>query len=138
MTSSILTDYVVAEIYSVSPAATVSKIPDNISFRQAASLPLGFDTACAGLFLKSHLALDYPKIGSANQANIRKVILVLGGASSVGGNAIQLASLAGYSVVATASTHNHEALRGLGAKAVVDYKSKSSTEDVVNAVKAFG
>lgn len=48
--------------------------------------------------------------------------LVYGGSTSVGFFAIQLAKLAGYKVVATASEHNHALVKEYGADAVVDYR----------------
>ena len=43
---------------------------------------------------------------------------------------IQFAALSGFSVIATASPHNHEYLRRLGAAHVVDYKSAMAVEEV--------
>jgi NADPH:quinone reductase-like Zn-dependent oxidoreductase len=65
-------------------------------------------------------------------------VLVYSGATSVGQYAVQLAALAGYRVVTTASPRNTELLKSLGAAAVVDYsdadvpaKIKEATGDGV-------
>jgi threonine dehydrogenase-like Zn-dependent dehydrogenase len=60
-------------------------------------------------------------------------ILVWSGASSVGTMAIQLASLAGFTVFATASETHHEYLKTLGATQVFDYKSPTVVSDLVTA-----
>jgi D-arabinose 1-dehydrogenase-like Zn-dependent alcohol dehydrogenase len=60
-----------------------------------------------------------------------KTVLVWGGASSVGCNAIQLIRAAGYEVIATASPRNFGYLKSLGASHVIDYNSSSATEDIV-------
>ena len=49
------------------------------------------------------------------------------GLGSVGLYAIQLAHLAGYKVVTTASTKNHELCKSLGADVVVDVRHSAST-----------
>jgi len=56
---------------------------------------------------------------------------VWSGASSVGQFAVQLAKLAGLTVVATASPKNHELLKSLGATHVFDYRDP----DVVKKIK---
>jgi NADPH:quinone reductase-like Zn-dependent oxidoreductase len=75
-------------------------IPDHISYEQAAVLPLGVSTAACGLFQKDLLGLRLPA-GHAPPAG--ETVLVWGGSTSVGSNAIQLAVAAGYDVITTAS-----------------------------------
>lgn len=58
-------------------------------------------------------------------------VLVHGGAGGVGSMVVQLAKARGAHVTATASTRNHDYLRGLGADAVIDYRSVRF-EDVVH------
>jgi NADPH:quinone reductase-like Zn-dependent oxidoreductase len=72
-----------------------------------------------------------PKSGS--------VVLIWGGSSSVGCSAIQLARAAGVEVITTASKHNFELCKSLGADHVFDRNSESVTDDVVRAQgKTFG
>ncbi|UFS59684.1 zinc-binding alcohol dehydrogenase family protein [Subtercola endophyticus] len=63
-----------------------------------------------------------------------QTVVVWGGSTSVGSNAIQLAAAAGYDVVTTASPHNHDALRRLGAAAVFDYASPTVVRDLIAAI----
>lgn len=109
----------------------VAKIPENVSFEEAAVLPLCIDTAADGLFNPEKLALPLPPTVSGKG----KTILVWGGSGSVGSNAIQLAVATGYEVFATASARNHDFVSKLGATKVFDYNSPSLVEDVVAALK---
>ncbi|MBM7705036.1 zinc-binding dehydrogenase [Metabacillus iocasae] len=103
--------------YGITTAHTVSRIPDSVTFEEAAALPTAGYTAYEALFRKLPMsAID--------------TILVHGGAGGVGGFAVQLAKLAGKTVISTASSHNHDYVKSLGADYVVDYK----TEDVAAKV----
>lgn len=62
-------------------------------------------------------------------------VIVWGGATSVGSNAIQLAVAAGYGVVATASPRNFEYVKSLGAAYAFDYKSKEVVSDIVAVLR---
>ena len=117
--------YVVLLAYMASP------IPDSLSFAKAAVLPLQLSTAATGLFQKDGLGLALP---TANPTPRNETVLVWGGSTGVGCNAIQLARSAGYRVVATASPHNFDLLRRLGASAVVDRHSPSAVDDLVTAI----
>jgi NADPH:quinone reductase-like Zn-dependent oxidoreductase len=109
----------------------VSGIPDSLSYEQASVLPLAMSTASCGLFQRDQLGLALP---TANPAARSETVLVWGGSTSVGINAIQLVRNAGYRVVATSSPRGFEYLRSLGAAAVVDRNSKSVVDDVVAAI----
>ena len=61
-------------------------------------------------------------------------MLVWGGSTSVGSNAIQLAVAAGYDVITTASPHNADYVRGPGAREVFDYRSPDVISDIVAAL----
>jgi len=84
------------QAYTVLLPDMTSQIPDTLSFENAAVLPLGLSTAVAGLFQKDQLALQLPSAPA--KAPINKTLLVWGGSTSVGSNAIQLAVAAGYEV----------------------------------------
>ncbi|KAI5069658.1 hypothetical protein GOP47_0015959 [Adiantum capillus-veneris] len=90
--------------------------PKNLSFAEAASLPLAIETAFEGLERASF------KEGQS--------ILVLGGAGGVGSLAIQLAKeVFGASLVAaTASTSKLDFLKEIGADVAIDY-TKEKYED---------
>uniref|UniRef100_A0A2P2IQW5 Enoyl reductase (ER) domain-containing protein n=2 Tax=Rhizophora mucronata TaxID=61149 RepID=A0A2P2IQW5_RHIMU len=91
--------------------------PKNLSFVEAASLPLALETAYEGL----------ERAGMS----VGKTVLVLGGAGGVGTLIIQLAKhVFGASVVAsTASTKKLDLLRSLGADVAIDY-TKENFEDL--------
>ncbi|KAK4201175.1 chaperonin 10-like protein [Triangularia verruculosa] len=115
----------------------VAKIPDHVSFEQAAVLPLGFSTAATALFLKPEqggLALPLP--ASPRQEPKNQVVIIWAGATSVGSNAIQMAKAAGYEVYTTASAKNWEYVRRLGATEVWDYRSESVTGDIIAKLKS--
>lgn len=113
--------------------ACVARIPPDLSFEQAAVLPLAFATAACGLFLSEHLGLRRPSPDPASLARGESV-LVWGAATSVGSCAVQLAAAAGYRVIATCSAHNFEHARSLGATACVDYHDPAAAARVVEAI----
>lgn len=108
-----------------------SVIPDSLSFEQASVLPLALSTASCGLFQQDQLGLALP---TANPARRSETVLVWGGSTSVGINAIQLVRNAGYRVVATSSPRSFEYLRSLGADSVVDRKSPTAVDELVGAI----
>ncbi|XP_019171238.1 PREDICTED: 2-methylene-furan-3-one reductase [Ipomoea nil] len=91
--------------------------PKNLSFEQAAALPLAIETAYEGL--------ERAEFSSG------KSILVLGGAGGVGSLVIQLAKhvFGASKVAATSSTGKLELLKSLGADLAIDY-TKDNFEDI--------
>ena len=94
--------------YAVIPADALAHKPRNISFDQAASVPIGARTAWMALFSLADL--------QAGQQ-----VLVHGAAGGVGNYAVQLARWKGAHVIGTASFDNLEFVRALGAEIVIDY-----------------
>jgi NADPH:quinone reductase-like Zn-dependent oxidoreductase len=113
-------------------AHMASPIPAALSFEAACVLPLGLSTAACGLFQKDFLALRPP---SAAPKLSGETLLIWGGSTSVGSNAIQLAVAAGYEVVTTASPHNFDYVKRLGASQAFDYRSKTVVADIVAALR---
>ncbi|QRW25346.1 alcohol dehydrogenase [Rhizoctonia solani] len=102
----------------------ISKIPDNITDDQASTIPLAALTALVGLFQKT--GVDVPVNGPTANG---KGVLVLGGSSSVGQFAIQLARIAGFSpIVTTASAQHNDFLKSLGATHV--FGRDASTQEL--------
>jgi NADPH:quinone reductase-like Zn-dependent oxidoreductase len=118
--------------YTVVLTQLAAPIPDTLSYEKATVLPLALSTAACGLFQKDQLALQYP---SAIPQPTGKTLLVWGGSTSVGSNAIQLAVAAGYEVITTASPRNFDYVKKLGASQAFDYTSKTVVTDVINAFK---
>jgi NADPH:quinone reductase-like Zn-dependent oxidoreductase len=117
--------------YTVLLAHMATRIPDSMSYETASVLPLGLSTAACGLFQRDQLALQSP---AATPTPTGKTLLVWGGSTSVGCNAIQLAVAAGYDVVTTASPKNFAYVKNLGASRVFDYKSPTVVRDVIGAL----
>ena len=120
------------QTYTVVLEGLACKIPSTMSYEQAAVLPLGISTAACGMFQKGYLELQYP---SLNPKPLGKTLLVWGGASSVGSNAIQMGVAAGYDVVTTASPKNFEYVKKLGATLALDYNSKTIVDELIEALK---
>jgi NADPH:quinone reductase-like Zn-dependent oxidoreductase len=106
----------IAEYVAVTSEA-VSKKPGNISFEEAASLPLAGLTAMQ--------SLEYAEIKEND------TILIHAGSGGVGSLAIQYAKAKGAYVYTTTSTDNVGWVKELGADRVIDYK----TEDYKTIVK---
>ncbi len=120
------------QTYVVLLAHMASPIPAHLSFEAACVLPLGLSTAACGLFQKDFLALSPP---SATPKSSGETLLIWGGSTSVGSNAIQLAVAAGYEVFTTASPHNFDYVKRLGASQAFDYRSKTVVSDIVEALR---
>jgi NADPH:quinone reductase-like Zn-dependent oxidoreductase len=120
------------QTYTIVLPRLTTVIPDHVSYVEAAVVPLGLTTAACGLFQSDLLALKLP---SANVKARDEWVIVWGGATSVGSNAIQLAVAAGYGVVATASPRNFEYVKSLGAAYAFDYKSKEVVSDIVAVLR---
>jgi NADPH:quinone reductase-like Zn-dependent oxidoreductase len=99
------------------PAVNVIRIPEDLDFNQAASVPLVFTTAWHMLVGRAGLCPG-------------QTVLVLGANSGVGIAAIQVAKLFNATVIATAGDERKmEKARALGADHVIDhYKQKISAE----------
>ena len=111
--------------YCVAKADLVMKIPDSLSFEQAATAPLGVSTVGQGLYQKAlKLALPTEPIKNAEP------VLIYGGSSATGSLAVQYAKLSGYKVLTTCSPHNADFIKSLGADAVYDYKDPQCGEKI--------
>ncbi|WP_281534534.1 zinc-binding alcohol dehydrogenase family protein [Cryobacterium breve] len=108
-----------------------AELPEDVTFEQAAVLPLGVSTAAAGLYEKDQLALPLPTSSPSPRGD---VVLVWGGSTSVGSNAVQLARASGYTVIATAGRRNHDFVRSLGAEAIFDYRDPDVDQQIVEAL----
>ncbi|WP_405596228.1 NADP-dependent oxidoreductase [Streptomyces sp. NBC_01410] len=91
--------------YVAAPVRTLARKPLNLSFEQAAGLPLAGLTA-------------YQVLRGALKVNSGDTVLVHAAAGGVGSLAVQLAKHAGARVIGTASERNHDHVRELGAEAV--------------------
>jgi NADPH:quinone reductase-like Zn-dependent oxidoreductase len=115
--------------YALFEAATTFKKPPDLSWEEAASIPVGSLTAALGLYDSLNLPLP-----TENPSFFREeFILIWGGSSSVGSYAVQLAANTGLTVITTASPKNHDYLRSIGAAHVLDYNA-SDIVDQINSI----
>lgn len=104
-----------AEYVVVRESRAVAHKPDNLSFEQAAALPIAAVTALQGL--RDHAGL---KAGQK--------VLINGASGGVGTFAVQIAKAMGAEVTGVCSTRNVELVRSLGADHVIDYTKENFTE----------
>ena len=97
--------------YAVAKATNLVRTPSNLSFVEAAALPLAGSTAWQAIFGQAQLV--------AGQR-----LLITNSSGGVGSLAIQFAKAKGAHVTAVASARNAAFVRGLGADAVIDYTSE--------------
>ncbi len=100
-----------AELIAIDEAQLVNK-PDNVSFEEAAAIPLAGMTAWQMLFDKVDLKPN-------------ETVLIHGGAGGIGSFAVQLAKLKGAKVITTGSGRNREFLTALGADVFIDYQKEN-------------
>ncbi|KAJ7684304.1 chaperonin 10-like protein [Mycena polygramma] len=123
------------QLYAAVQEPMIAKIPDHVSFNEGCVVGVGLATAAYSLFEKDTLALDLPRPGATPNG---KILLVWGGASSVGACGIQAAKAAGYTIAATASAKNFDLLREIGVEYVFDYHSETVIDDIVAALAGKG
>mgnify|MGYP006279354407 CR=1 FL=1 len=107
--------------YNVLDQRWAGLMPNNLSFAQAAALPLVLITAYGALFQRGGLRAG-------------QTVLIHAGAGGVGSVAIPLAKIAGAKVITTVSSQEKaDWVKQLGADAVIFYQQ----QDLVTAVNAF-
>jgi NADPH:quinone reductase-like Zn-dependent oxidoreductase len=97
-----------AEYRTMPVTGALTRLPDNLSFEQGASV--GFGGLTALYFLRDGAKL---KAG--------ETVLVIGASGAVGSAGVQLAKYLGATVTGVTSTSNVERVRALGANHVIDY-----------------
>lgn len=121
--------------YCKMPASLVAKTPQNISDDQAAGVSLATVAVLTGYYDTTGHGLPAPWDANGQEAGKGKAIVVLGGSSSVGQYAIQLAKISGFEKIITNSSAKHaDHLKGLGADVVLDRSVQNSADDVKAAV----
>jgi NADPH:quinone reductase-like Zn-dependent oxidoreductase len=100
--------------YARTRADLVVPKPDDLSFEQAAALPMAATTALRG-------------IRDVGQVQAGQQVLVNGAAGGVGSYAVQIAAALGAEVIGVCSTRHLDFVRSLGAAHVVDYTTEDFT-----------
>lgn len=102
--------------YSVAPERALTLKPSNLSFEQAAAVPVAGMTALQGL----------RDVGNIQPG---QSVLINGAAGGVGTFAVQIAKAFGAEVTAVCSTRNLGQARDLGADHVIDYTNENFTKN---------
>jgi NADPH:quinone reductase-like Zn-dependent oxidoreductase len=105
------------------PERTVVRRPVNVSFEEAAAVPLAGGTA-------------YQALVEALDVRRGDRVLIHAASGGVGHFAVQIAKHLGAHVIGTASPGNHDALRELGADEVIDYHAGPVSEQLTRPVDA--
>jgi NADPH:quinone reductase-like Zn-dependent oxidoreductase len=116
----------------VVPVENVCPIPDDLSFNEAAILPMACITSWSAVHTLG-IARD-TKYSASNKQGF----LVWGGSSSLGSAMIQLAKSMGFIVYTTASEKHDAYLKELGASKTFDYHDEDVIDQIVEAVKEDG
>lgn len=101
--------------YACALESALVKKPQNMTFEQAAAVPIAAYTALQGL-------RDKGKVQPAQK------VLINGAAGGVGTFAVQVAKWLGADVTAVCSTRNVDLVRSIGADRVIDYTQEDFTK----------
>ena len=104
-----------AEYASTEPDK-LARMPANLSFEQAAAVPISAVTALQAL-------RDHGRVKAGQQ------VLVIGASGGVGSFAVQIAKALGANVTGVSSTQKLDLVRSLGADHVIDYTHTDITDD---------
>lgn len=104
--------------YATVPVRNLVKIPDSMSFEEAAAAPLVFQTAWRELVTRARI-------------RVGETVVVVGAGSGVSGAAIQIAARAGCRVIATSSTPEKlQKAKDLGATDLINYRTEDWSKRV--------
>lgn len=110
--------------YVAVPETKVEPMPANLSFAEAAAVPVAGLTAIQGLRNQGGLT---EKTGNGHGSNGPMKVLVNGASGGVGHFAVQIAKAYGAEVTGVCSTKNLDLVKSLGADRVIDYTVEDYT-----------
>ncbi|PMD29791.1 GroES-like protein [Hyaloscypha variabilis F] len=128
--------------YAVSPQHTVLKIPDGISFEEAATIPLVTTTAAITLFRRQYLPTPWAPRSSTSPP---LPLIIYGASSALGTFAIKLARASNIhpiiAISGSSSSHLTPLLDELKGDALVDYRvgveqMKAAVKEKLNGLEA--
>src|SRR2546429_6174915 len=111
--------------YVCAPESVLVLKPDNVTFEQAASVPIAAITALQGLRLGG---LGLGGLGDKGHIQPGQKVLINGASGGVGTFAVQIAKSFGADVTGVCSASNVEMVRSIGAKQVIDYTREDFTK----------
>lgn len=116
-----------ARDYAIATTEELAHCPSNLSWAEAAAVPLAAETAWQALFKHTGVgAFDSPNWNG-------KRILVTAASGGVGTWLVQIARLTGAAVVGTSGPDNVDHVKALGAKEVLNYRAVNLSEWAQNA-----
>jgi alcohol dehydrogenase len=105
--------------YCVVPASLLIRLPDAVSFAEAAALPTAYSTA-------------YRMMVTRGKIEAGETVLILGASGGVGTCCVQLAKLAGAHVIVAASSQEKlDRLSGIGADHGIDYTTQNFQDEII-------
>jgi len=110
--------------YACAPESALAVKPANITFEQAAAVPIAALTALQGLRDKGHIQPG-------------QQVIVNGASGGVGTFAVQIARSFGANVTGVCSTRNIELVRSIGAHQVIDYTLHDFTQGGSNRDQSY-
>ena len=122
--------------YSVAPSSSTFKLPDHITFEEAAAFGLPYYTAALGMFK----GLPSPAPWNPARPSDYNPLVIYGASSAVGAYAVKLAVLANiHPIIAIAGAAAKETISSvlkpeLG-DTVIDYREHDSSESLVVAIQ---
>lgn len=123
--------------YCKMPAELVSQTPGNISDEEAAGIMLATMAVVTAFYAEEGHGMMPPWKEGGRKVGQGKSIVIIGGASSVGQYAIQMARLSGYErIVTNASSNNHDFLASIGAHVVLD-RAATTPDAFCEATEGF-
>ena len=107
------------------PAVTVRAIPENLSYEQAAAIPVNYITAYHSLIYMGNLKPF-------------ETVLIHAAAGGVGTAAVQISRSVGATIIGTASPVKHDYLKELGAHHIINYRDEDFEKESMRITDGRG